>query len=570
MGTESILSAAALEQLARTGKLKRSQVERAALVLADRGENELAIEILKNCELRDHPELCFALATLLQAAGRALEAEIYYKRAIESRPKNPGYHAAIGLLYHGCLSRFDQAKASYMAVLDVQSKHQFACTQLASLYVAEAGAQGTMQGFSRYLGRDLDESLRSLALANGFAALGHYQPSSMEYRRALALWSRRPDDPCGLWILGGLAKIARALGDHSTADECLSTAEAEYPNHPLLRVLILPERIRSLLALGHKLSVGAAYRGLLDGRQTLSRAKPSGIPEWTGQPLEDRTLLVTNPDSAGFGDDLMSFRFLPLLKWQAGNCRIIAVARNPLLPLIRSMPEVDEVCLPHDVCQADYHVVAPHIPLLLDWTWRSFADKAAAIRPSDLAIAKWRPFVSGGRGIKVGVCWHTDVRRCESDAYSARSLPIRLLKPLAEIPGVRLFSLQFGAGARFSEGIYELGMTDLTGRIKTFDDTAALISHLDAVVTIDTATAHLVGAMGKRGIVLLPFFPCWRWAAASDSCPLYPNLRLARQSAPGDWSNCIESASKFVRAITDDRSCGSTTRQTGGPMQPQG
>jgi ADP-heptose:LPS heptosyltransferase len=117
---------------------------------------------------------------------------------------------------------------------------------------------------------------------------------------------------------------------------------------------------------------------------------------------------------------------------------------------------------------------------------------------------------------------------------------------LVDLPGVSWFSLQIGERssdiARFSPG----SITDLSARLEDFAETAAVIAHLDLVVTVDTAIAHLAGALGRKVWVLLPFSADWRWLLDRDDSPWYPTARLFRQREPGNWDDVV---SRVVQAI---------------------
>jgi len=114
-----------------------------------------------------------------------------------------------------------------------------------------------------------------------------------------------------------------------------------------------------------------------------------------------------------------------------------------------------------------------------------------------------------------------------------RSMALETLEPLLEVRGVRLFSLQVDRGEPHDRII------DLTADIRDFADSAALIANLDLVITVDTAAAHLAGALGRPAWILLPYNPDWRWLLHRDDTPWYPSARLFRQTTRGDWAGVI-------------------------------
>lgn len=121
-----------------------------------------------------------------------------------------------------------------------------------------------------------------------------------------------------------------------------------------------------------------------------------------------------------------------------------------------------------------------------------------------------------------------------------RSLALDRLAPLGRVANTRFFSLQKGAGAgQAANPPTGLELVDLGPEIGNFADTAAILQHLDLVVTVDTSVAHLAGALGRPVWVLLPFFPDWRWLHGTNVSPWYPSMRLFRQEHPRDWDPVI-------------------------------
>jgi len=118
-------------------------------------------------------------------------------------------------------------------------------------------------------------------------------------------------------------------------------------------------------------------------------------------------------------------------------------------------------------------------------------------------------------------------------------MPLQALRDLSSIAGTRFFSLQKGPAAAQIQDVPEWQLIDWADQLHDFSDTAALISRLDLVIAVDTAVAHLAGAMGKPVWVMLPFSPEWRWLLGRDDSPWYPTMRLFRQTTYGDWPGVI-------------------------------
>jgi ADP-heptose:LPS heptosyltransferase len=149
--------------------------------------------------------------------------------------------------------------------------------------------------------------------------------------------------------------------------------------------------------------------------------------------------------------------------------------------------------------------------------------------------------------MKIGIAW---AGRAQHKNDRNRSLPFSALMPLLERSSAQFFSLQKGPAARqigqFSSG---LKLVDLTEELVDFADTAGLIANLDLVICVDTAVAHLAGAMGKPVWLMLPFAPDWRWMLDRDDSPWYPSVRLFRQLRAGDWGGVVGQIKAELQAI---------------------
>jgi hypothetical protein len=149
---------------------------------------------------------------------------------------------------------------------------------------------------------------------------------------------------------------------------------------------------------------------------------------------------------------------------------------------------------------------------------------------------------------RIGLVWQGNP---DHQADMFRSLPLSSLEPLSQLDDVQLISLQFGKGSeqikqwKGSKPIYELPeQVDRTSG--AFMDTAAIVHHLDWIVTSDTSMAHLAGALARPTLVLLGFTPDWRWLLDRDDSPWYPSLRLVRQQRIGEWDNVGRQAADYL------------------------
>ena len=268
----------------------------------------------------------------------------------------------------------------------------------------------------------------------------------------------------------------------------------------------------------------------LPGRPHPQRDFPQ--PRWQGAPFPGQTLLVTWEQ--GFGDTLMFVRYLTRVKALGG--RVLLSAQGPLADLAATCPGVDGVVPFGDPLPPfDLHVPLLSLPALFRTT---LATIPAAIPyldvpdrvPNRAALAALLA-PSQGR-TRVGLVWAGNPTHPRD---RKRSLPPEALAPLAALPGVAWHSFQLEPGtAPPLPGLVALGPL-----LSTFSDTAYALSGMDLVITVDTALAHLAGALGIPTLLLVTFLPDWRWLLGREDSPWYPSLRLCRQPNPGDWDGLL-------------------------------
>ena len=262
-------------------------------------------------------------------------------------------------------------------------------------------------------------------------------------------------------------------------------------------------------------------------------------PHWTGQALEGRAVLVGH--EGGYGDMIQFCRYVAVLK-QRGARRVALLCPPALERLFASLDGVDEVLssdepLPRSGwdCWTSLMSIPYHCKTRLD----SIPAAALYLRAEPAAIERWKHELPGD-GVRVGLVWKGNPA-FENDR--ARSLPsLDLLAPLGRIAGAAFVSLQTErVDSGSSRGREALRLAEPACGVRSFADTAALIANLDLVISVDTAVAHLAGALGKPCWILLPEqMPDWRWLTERSDSPWYPRTaRLFRQGARGEWKPVV-------------------------------
>lgn len=277
------------------------------------------------------------------------------------------------------------------------------------------------------------------------------------------------------------------------------------------------------------------------------------LPEWHGQTLEGRSLVVQC--DYGFGDAIQFVRFMPSLKAR-GLAQLTLVCPRELKSLFASVCAIDTLKSTDehvDLRRADYWCYLSSVPLRVDVTLASLAaQQPPYLRVRSAHLKRWALRVE--RSLppalpRVGIVSAGSRRTNDRHATlmdERRSLPhARLLSPLVDVPGIAFVSLQKDPVKRAEWRTFPAAQRplDLMSDVEDFADTAALIRNLDLVVTTDTSVAHLAGALGVPCWVLLNFDCDWRWLHGRRDSPWYPHaMRLFRQPAPRAWGAVIDAA----------------------------
>jgi len=261
-------------------------------------------------------------------------------------------------------------------------------------------------------------------------------------------------------------------------------------------------------------------------------------PQWDGSDPAGRTILIHAEQ--GLGDTIQFARYLPLIAIRGGYP--VLACEQKLVPFLASMTGVAIVPknapLPHYDCWLDQM----SLPRLFGTRLDSIPTAAGYLRPDPARVARWQDALPAGT--RVGIAWagnpaHNNDHR--------RSLRDRDVANILATPGITFVNLQVGPRAAACP------LQDLSSYLSDFAETAALIGAVDLVLTVDTAVAHVAGAIGKPTWILLPFAPDWRWLLGRDDTPWYASLRLFRQPTVGDWSAVTAAVVASLAAWRDAR-----------------
>ncbi len=278
-------------------------------------------------------------------------------------------------------------------------------------------------------------------------------------------------------------------------------------------------------------------------------------PMWDGSDLAGRAIFVHAEQ--GLGDTIHFVRFLPLLQKQAG--RIILECQPELVRLLKQtemlggMEIVARDKMVRPSAGFDVHVPLLSLPLLLGRlapTDREGVAQPPYMKPDPDLREQWRTRVEKGKKLKVGLAWGGSPVN-KNDRH--RSISLSALVPLA-MPEVQFYTLQFGQPAKeAAQPPAGMELIDVTPNISDFADTAAMLPDLDLVICVDTALAHLAGAMDRPVWVLLQFTPDFRWLLEGEQTAWYPSMRLFRQKKFGEWAEVIDRVAGELRSYAREK-----------------
>jgi tetratricopeptide (TPR) repeat protein len=269
-------------------------------------------------------------------------------------------------------------------------------------------------------------------------------------------------------------------------------------------------------------------------------------PRWSGQSLAQRTLLVSFEQ--GLGDILQFVRYLPIFIRQ--GARVILECPRELHRLFRCLDGI-QCILPSDPPPAfDYHIPLLSIPAVFGATEETIPREVPYLRaPIEISHMWHKRLSEHAASRRIGICWAGNPHHVNDRNRSCR---LSVLAPLGRIEGAIFYSLQKGKAAEQSRyPIANMKILDFSAELQDFADTAGLVENLDLVVTVDTAIAHLAGALGKPVWMLTPFDPDWRWLLHRSDSPWYPTMKIIRQTSRRSWNSISMAISDFQFPISD-------------------
>jgi tetratricopeptide (TPR) repeat protein len=508
-------------------------------------------------ELAPKAEYLLSLATVLERLGRFEDAQRRYSQALALKPEDAGLWNHIGnLLWQ--LGRKDEAAQHLQQALKL-NPHYWEAAHNGGMLLLELGRHAeAIKCF------DVAEPLKPSAALHQmravcFSALNRFEDAEADYEKSIAL------DPSLAETHNNLGLLHWRFGRLEQAFACFDRALALRPDfHAVLNnkaVVLLhlqmlddafttlhrslaaaPDDAQTLFYLATlQLLTGDFERGWL-AREARWRLPSVGLvdrdfsqPLWRGdQPLEGKTILLHSDE--GLGDAIQFARYVPMVA--ALGAKVILEVEPPIQQLLGGITGVAECVGRASTPAFDLHCPLGTLPLAFGTRLDTipFAQGYVPVPPAAYVKA-WESRLGPHRRFRVGLVWagNPDHKNDHN-----RSITLRALAPLLDCD-VQFVSLQKGLRDQDRAFLSERpNIVDLTQHLTDFSETAALMSCLDLVISVDTSVAHLAGALGAPVWTLVPFNPDWRWLLKRDDNPWYQSMRLFRQHHRGNWVSVVD------------------------------
>jgi len=503
-----------------------------------------------------HAEAYLNRGMTLDREGRAVEALADFRRALGLKPDLLGAHIGQASAYRQ-LRQMREAFAAVNAALAIHPGNAEALILKAHLLTAVDKFEAALEAVDTVIAAEPDNATahaerasvlrrmkrpeEALAAADEAVRLGPNQAEGYS-ARAMALSDlgrleeqletlkiARRHGASGVDYYHAQAIALAEFGDLAEAAACYERAIALEPEAAYLR---------------HNYGLLSLYRGdfsrgwaehewrLKDIAYTNVDRAPL-VPDWQGEDVAGKRLLVNREQ--GHGDTIQFVRFLPLLA--AMNAKVTLTVPSSLKTLLqRAFPDVDMADVMGLRGDFDYQVALMSLPARLGVGRDQLARTVPYLIADDAMVAKWRDRL-GPDGFKVGIAWQGSPEYFR-DRY--RSMPLTHFRPLAEVAGVRLISVQAVNGLdqldKLPPGMkVESFGAEIGNNPNGFEEIAGLMANLDLVISSDTVSVHLAGALARPVWVALRHRPDWRWLDQGSTSPWYPTMRLFRQKRHLDW-----------------------------------
>lgn len=481
------------------------------------------------------PEAHLNRGLLLAHLGRFDEALASYARAIDSKPDYLGAYINRGQLLKE-MQRYDEALACYARALEIDPNAADVHNNRGILLAELRQYDAALASYQRAIALKPGHADAHVNLGILFAELDRVDEALASYDRALAI---RPDQAR---VLNNKAILLKEMKRNGEAMRCIEQAIRIQPDFADAHYI----RAELLLLAGDYFDGWTQFEWRWQSRYRSTLPTRTTAPLWTGQPLAGKTLLI-EPE-VGFGDQIMFARYAQLAEIE--GARVWLQTSPNLFALFTTLGETitlidEDAVLP----PIDYRCPIMSLPRALKTTADNIPARIPYLSVPPARLATWRERLGNATAPRVGLAWSGAADRyLDRNPRTGRSMPLACLAGLLQLPW-EFHVLQKEIPASDAEMLAAFPkLISHADALEDFADTAALIDAMDLVISVDTAVAHLAGALGKPLWVMLPWATDYRWLESGEQTPWYPTARLFRQQRAGDWDSVVESLGQALLA----------------------
>ncbi|UZJ42182.1 tetratricopeptide repeat protein [Prosthecochloris sp. SCSIO W1101] len=502
-----------------------------ATLLAQKMQFVEAVELLGKAAgiAPDNPLIFNNYGNALSASKKYEEALLSYENAIALKPD---YAEAYGNRANALkeLQRYEEALLNYEKAVSLKPNYPVACYGLGNTFAELKRYEEALHSFESAI--ELDPHY-----ADAHCNRGNMLKELQRHEEALACFKK------ALSLKPGAAEL-----HYNIANTCFEVEEYEEALQNYNNAIVLKSGYHKaywnksflLLLLGDYKEGWLLYEWRWKNDPQRKKKRDYQKPLWLQQQvLEEKTLYLYYEQ--GLGDSIQMLRYIPYLKKAGAN--IVLEIQSPLRELAAAANGIDKLVTEPYTGHFDYHLPLMSLPLAMKTTLETVPGNCPYLFVGKDVRQRWVEKLGEKKGLQVGVVWAGTARHKNDHK---RSIAFEEIALLLENDAV-FYSLQ----KEYREGELAMmqrsgGIVDCSAELHDFSETAGLIEQLDLVISVDTAVAHLAGALGKEVWLLLPAVPDFRWLTEREDSPWYPTITLFRQASGGGWKPLIKSVSKAL------------------------
>jgi tetratricopeptide (TPR) repeat protein len=464
---------------------------------------------------------------------RVVEALRFLSQALKVNSGSAEAMTNLGLALHAT-ARFEEATAHYRNALMLAPDHPEILYNLANACLELGRIDEALASYDDALAKNPSHVGALVNRGNTLLRFNRPADAIASYDKALAAMPGHPQ------VLTNRGHALRRLDRPLEALADFEAALGKGPEFPEAHF----EAAMTRLTLGDFDAGWKAYEWRWKTGTFASQRRQFRCPLWLGDaPVSGKTLLLHAEQ--GLGDTIQFIRYAPLLAGR--GAKVVCEVQPELRSLLSQFDNIQIVAQGEPLPPFDLHCPLLSLPLAFATKPGTIPAAVPYLAPAAERLAHWRDRLPEQRP-RAGFVWSGSPSH-KNDRN--RSIPLARLAALFEDPPLRCFSLQSELRDADNEVLRGLpNLVHLGAGLRDFADTAAVISLLDVVISVDTSVAHLAGAMGKPVVILLPYAADFRWMRGRDDSPWYPTAKLLRQPAFGDWDSVIARLGDELRRLS--------------------